>query len=253
MSPPADAHMLKKITATKRYSSGRAHFAYDFAMPIGTPLYAVGPGVILDCNDGVRDQPRGRSAGPNSPSNWVLLGTTWKGKKITVYYQHMTRGLRVKKGQKVREGQRIGSSGNSGNTTGPHLHIAASWGHRTSRYAYLANAGDNNVVIFPTPTVWADGKVVPKAKAVAKTTAVAKVTVKLSGLVPGQSNPHIRTYQQALRAFGMAKHNPSGATGHYGKETKAMTRAAYHKLGWLSGNLDVPGPKLLARLGLKVI
>jgi len=241
MSPPADPHMLRRITATKRYSSGRAHFAYDFAMSIGTPLYAIGSGVILDCNDGVPDQPRGRSAGPNSPSNWVLLGTTWKGKKITVYYQHMTRGLRVKKGQKVREGQRIGSSGNSGNTTGPHLHIAASWGHRTSRYGYLANGGDNNIVIFPTPKIWADSKVVPSA------------TVKLSSLVPGHRNSHIRTYQQALRAFGMAKHNPSGATGYYGGETKAMTRAAYHELGWLSGDLDRPGRKLLARLGLTVV
>jgi len=242
MSPPADPHMLRRITATKRYSSGRAHFAYDFAMPIGTPLFAVGSGVILGCNDGVRDQPRGRSAGPNSPSNWVLLGTTWKGKKITVYYQHMTRGLKVRAGQKVREGQRIGASGNSGNTTGPHLHIAASWGHRTSRYAYLANGGNNNVVIFPTREIWANGsKVVPSA------------TVSLSSLVPGRRNAHIKTYQQALRAFGMAKHNPSGATGHYGNETKAMTRAAYRKLGWLDGNLNVPGPRLLAKLGLTVI
>jgi hypothetical protein len=32
-----------------------------------------------------------------------------------------------------------------------------------------------------------------------------------------------------------------------------MTRAAYHELGWLSGDLDRPGPKLLARLGLTVV
>jgi murein DD-endopeptidase MepM/ murein hydrolase activator NlpD len=233
--------MLRTVTATKRYSSGTAHFAYDYAMPIGTPLFAVGAGVILGSNDGVRDQPRGQSAGSGSPSNWVLLGTTWNGKKITVYYQHMTRGLRVKTGQQVREGDRIGASGNSGNTTGPHLHIAASWGHLTSRYAYLSNSGNNNVVIFPTPNVWADSVVVPKA------------TVSLASLKPGSRNTHIKIYQQALRNFGMARHNPSGVSGYYGTETKAMTRAAYHKLGWLDGNLTVPGPKLLAKLNLKVI
>ena len=77
--------------------------------------------------------------------------------------------------------------------------------------------------------------------------------MSLSSLVPGRKNAHIKMYQQALRAFGMAKHNPSGATGHYGSETKAMTRAAYRKLGWLSGDLNVPGPRLLAKLGLTVI
>lgn len=238
MSPPADPRMLRRVTAAKRYSSGKAHFAFDYAMPIGTPLLAVGKGLILGCNDGVPDQPRGRSAGSGSPSNWVLLGTTWKGKKVTVYYQHMTRGLRVGKGDKVRDGQRIGASGNSGNTYGPHLHIAASWGHRTDRYAYLKNGGNNDLVIFPTKQIWVGGSPTP--------------VVKLANLVPGRKNADVRTYQQALRAFGMAKHNPSGATGHYGSETKAMTEAAYRKLGWLSGDLTVPGPKLLARLGLSV-
>ncbi|HEX6231549.1 MAG TPA: peptidoglycan DD-metalloendopeptidase family protein [Jiangellaceae bacterium] len=239
MSPPADPHMLRRVTATKRYSNGSAHFAYDYAMPIGTPLFAISDGVILGCNDGVRDQPRGKSAGSGAPSNWVLLGTKWKGKKVTVYYQHMTRGLRVKTGQKVKEGQPIGASGNSGNTTGPHLHIAASWGYLTSRYAYLANGGNNKVVIFPTPNIWAGTK-----------SPIA--TVRLSSLKPGSRNTDVKTYQQALRAFGMAKHNPAGVTGYYGTETKAMTRAAYRKLGWLDGNLNVPGPQLLAKLGLKV-
>jgi murein DD-endopeptidase MepM/ murein hydrolase activator NlpD len=241
MKPPADAGSLKRITASKRYSSGKAHFALDYSMPIGTPVFAVGDGTILDCNDGVRDQPRGKPAGSGAPSNWVLLATRWNGKPVTVYYQHLTRGLKVKRGDKVREGQQLASSGNSGNTSGPHLHIAVSRGHRKERYAYLANGGNNDVVIFSPSQLWGKSPFVP-----------GQTTIHLTSLVPGKRNADVRIYQKALRAFGHSALNPSGVTGYYGPETKAMTRAAYTKLGWTTGDLTRPGPKLLAKLGLKV-
>ena len=60
MALPAPASRLKDITAGWAYRSGAKHRAYDYAMPIGTPLYAVQDGVIVDCNDGVRNQPIGK-------------------------------------------------------------------------------------------------------------------------------------------------------------------------------------------------
>ena len=142
-----------------RYSSGAGHFSWDVPMPIGTPLYAIGNGVIVDCNDGVPDQPIGRPAGTGAPSNWIILkfkfpAGPYKGKIGYAYYQHLTKGgVKVRKGQKVKKRELIGKSGNSGNTTGPHLHLTilkpGYTMNRWNRYAYLSN---------PNMVVWEPGK-----------------------------------------------------------------------------------------------
>jgi murein DD-endopeptidase MepM/ murein hydrolase activator NlpD len=157
MALPAPASRLKDITAGWAYRSGAKHRAYDYAMPIGTPLYAVQAGVIVDCNDGVRNQPRGVSAGSGAPSNWIQLVCKHPTTKqtVTVYYQHLNKGLKVRKGQTVKAGQLIGYSGNSGNTTGPHLHLAVGkFNDVGKRYDYLRD-GDTiwkPSSVFPAPT-----------------------------------------------------------------------------------------------------
>ena len=97
--------------------------------------------------------------GSGAPSNWITLGVRWGNKDVTVYYQHLSPGLLVKKGQKVTKGQVIAKSGNSGNSTGPHLHIAAMYGRRmkSERYIYMNNSGNNEHIIFPPSKVWSDG------------------------------------------------------------------------------------------------
>lgn len=135
------------------YSGGGGHYAQDFPMPIGTPLLAVRDGIILDCNDGVsNDGPHGSG----SPSNWICLGVNWQGKDVTMLYQHLSPGLLVAKNQSVKAGQPIANSGNSGNSTGPHLHIAAMYGRKTAsgRYDYMKNSGKNSEIIFPPSNVW---------------------------------------------------------------------------------------------------
>lgn len=152
----------RNINAGWRYSSGSAHFAWDIATPMGTPLYALGDGVIVDCNDGVKDQPPGVPAGSGAPSNWIILKFTaprdskYAGKTLTAYYQHLTKGgVKVRSGEKVKQGQLIGKSGNSGNTTGPHLHLAILKPGYTmnsgTRYSYLSNSG---MVAWEPKTAW---------------------------------------------------------------------------------------------------
>lgn len=146
-----------------RYSNGGAHFSWDVPMPIGTELYAIGNGVIVDCNDGVKDQPPGIPAGSGAPSNWIILkfiypDGPYKGKVGYAYYQHLTKGgVKVKKGQKVKRKQLIGLSGNSGNTTGPHLHLTVLKPgytmNRWTRYAYLSNF---NMVTWQPKKAWGD-------------------------------------------------------------------------------------------------
>jgi murein DD-endopeptidase MepM/ murein hydrolase activator NlpD len=133
-------------------------------MPRGTKLYAIGDGTIVDCNDGVKDQPPGVPAGSGAPSNWIILKFTapdgkYKGKTLYSYFQHLTKGgVLVKKGQKVKKGDLIGKSGNSGNTTGDHLHLTVLKPgytmNRDTRYAYLNNP---DMVAWEPKVAWGGG------------------------------------------------------------------------------------------------
>lgn len=82
------------------------HKGVDFAMPVGSPVLAVGDGEVLIAK-------RSGAAG-----NYVAIR---HGRQYTTRYMHLNRIL-VKPGQKVKRGDRIGLSGNTGRSTGPHLH-----------------------------------------------------------------------------------------------------------------------------------
>ncbi len=82
------------------------HRGVDFSMPIGTPILAVGDGEILAAH---RDDIAGHFV------------TIRHGRQYTTRYMHLNRIL-VKPGQKIKRGDRIALSGNSGRSTGPHLH-----------------------------------------------------------------------------------------------------------------------------------
>ena len=155
-SPPIRGTI--NINAGMYYPSGGAHFALDINAGIGTKTYAVSDGVIVDMNDGVSND---GDHGSGAASNWITLGIIYKGRKATVYYQHLSPGVSkfVRKGMHVKAGQLIGQTGNSGHSTGPHLHLATQWGWKSSanRYDYL-NAGPNGKdLIFPPSQVWGAG------------------------------------------------------------------------------------------------
>ena len=88
--------------------------------------------------------------------------------------------------------------------------------------------------------------------------------VGLADLRPGARNADVRVYQAALRAHlavtgaVVGALNPSGVTGFYGSETRAMTAAAYTaaaratgRAAWTAGDTTLPGPGLLTRLRLR--
>lgn len=82
------------------------HKGVDFAVPIGTPVLAVGDGEVVQAR---------RSAGAG---NYVAIR---HGRQYMTRYMHMNK-LLVKPGDKVKRGDRIGLSGSTGRSTGPHLH-----------------------------------------------------------------------------------------------------------------------------------
>ncbi|RMF08156.1 MAG: hypothetical protein D6762_06240 [Candidatus Neomarinimicrobiota bacterium] len=84
----------------------RFHYGQDFSVPPGTPVYATADGVV--------QQARYRGG----------FGKTVKlnnGNGYSTIYAHLSR-ITVKYGQKVKRGDIIGYSGNTGRSTGPHLH-----------------------------------------------------------------------------------------------------------------------------------
>ncbi len=85
---------------------GRMHNGTDFAAPIGTPVYAPADGVVV-------------SASWSSGYGRLIKIRHEFG--IETRYAHLSR-MNVQKGQRVSRGDRIGDIGNSGRSTGPHLH-----------------------------------------------------------------------------------------------------------------------------------
>lgn len=121
--------------------------ALDVGMPIGTRLYACRSGVVLRCRFDVRNH--GNSSNPYvwpAAANYVLLGFMFNGRAAKLLYWHLSPSAVVHSGQRVRAGQLIGYSGNTGHSTGPHTHFQASWGH--------AGGGFGGVRIFPPSRVW---------------------------------------------------------------------------------------------------
>ncbi|MDS9468664.1 DUF5930 domain-containing protein [Paracoccus sp. MBLB3053] len=100
------------VKSAFRYTSpfgrrwGRAHEGIDMAAPVGTPIYATGDGVVTFA---------GRQSGyGNLIKVQHELGTETR-------YAHLSK-IKVKVGQKVSRGSLIGAMGNTGRSTGPHLH-----------------------------------------------------------------------------------------------------------------------------------
>lgn len=89
------------------YKTTILHTGLDFTAPIGTEIYATGNGVVQ------KVELFGRGYGNNVTIN--------HGYGYETLYGHMKK-INVRQGQKVNRGDIIGFVGNSGTSTGPHLH-----------------------------------------------------------------------------------------------------------------------------------
>ncbi len=86
------------------------HKGVDLAVPPGTPVYAQREGVV----EVARDTGKGG-----------LTVTVNYGEGVRATFMHLS-GFGVKEGDRVRPGQVVARSGNTGNSTGPHLHYSLS-------------------------------------------------------------------------------------------------------------------------------
>jgi murein DD-endopeptidase MepM/ murein hydrolase activator NlpD len=88
------------------YRVARMHTGLDFSADIGTEIYATGDGVVKS---------------PDGGSGYGLHVVIDHGFGYQTLYAHMSR-MAVRPGQKVKRGQVIGYVGNTGVSSGPHLH-----------------------------------------------------------------------------------------------------------------------------------
>ena len=97
------------------------HNGVDYAGALGTPVHAVADGKVIFAGASTLKFPNGEPAGGGY---LVKIRHRVNGEWITSAYMHMVKGsIAVKKGQDVIEGQVIGKLGNTGESTGPHLHF----------------------------------------------------------------------------------------------------------------------------------
>ena len=90
------------------------HNGIDFRASEGTPIKSSLDGIVVDTgNTDASNQCPGASYG-----KWVLIKHP---NNLSTLYAHLSL-IKVAKGQSVKTGQTIGYSGNTGYTTGPHLH-----------------------------------------------------------------------------------------------------------------------------------
>ncbi|MUT71825.1 peptidoglycan DD-metalloendopeptidase family protein [Stutzerimonas frequens] len=93
----------------------KGRYAVDIAMPEGTPIVAARGGMVVK----IENQESGR--GNNPAGNFVRI--MHDDSTMGVYLHLMKGSVAVREGQRVETGTRIARSGNTGNSTGPHLHF----------------------------------------------------------------------------------------------------------------------------------
>lgn len=89
------------------YKVNKMHSGIDFSGPKGSPIYATGDGVVEKT---VKSK--------TGYGNNIIIN---HGYGYKTRYAHLN-SINVKKGDKIKRGQKIGTLGNTGKSSGPHLH-----------------------------------------------------------------------------------------------------------------------------------
>lgn len=99
--------------------TGASQHAFDFVMPVGTPVRAARAGVVGQVVDGFTKG--GKDPALKPFANRVLV---LHADGTFAAYVHLSPGIPVKEGERVARGQVIGRSGQTGFSGAPHLHFA---------------------------------------------------------------------------------------------------------------------------------
>ena len=108
--------------------TGDIHYGIDFGMPEGTDIFSIADGEVVSIgnscpwNDGFVGNTCGVEQGYTGAGNFVYYKFEQDGSTYYVMNAHM-KNVNVASGEHITKGQKIGTVGNSGNSTGSHLHF----------------------------------------------------------------------------------------------------------------------------------
>lgn len=115
--PLANVYITQKFgktNASRRLYVSGTHNGVDFRAPVGTPLLSAGNGRVAGTGNTDADC-KGVSFG-----KWILIKYD---NGLATTYGHLS-NISVSPGQTVKAGEVVGYSGNTGYSTGPHLHVS---------------------------------------------------------------------------------------------------------------------------------
>lgn len=106
-------------------------YAVDVSMPVGTPIYAARDGRVVDMK--MHFTKAGLDPAAHGKANYIRLRHSDGTMTVYVHLKHQSQTVSL--GQTVRAGDMIARSGNTGYTTGPHLHFAVQHNNGVSTVA----------------------------------------------------------------------------------------------------------------------
>ena len=210
-----------------RYQAKR-HTGIDFGMPVGTQLFAICDGVVVD------------TSFDKSYGNKVVIEYTCNGVKYQDWYCHLEKA-EVAKGASVKAGSNIAKSGNTGNSTGPHLHLET----RIAPFRYGNDVGHPcldipGIVDANAPADRKPSLLKKVASVVAPAVPKSTKVVNLKELLAGQADD-VSLVQSALNVK---------VTGKYDAPTQAAYKKWQESLGYKGNDADgKPGKTSLIKLG----
>ncbi len=109
------------ITSYYGWRWGRLHGALDISgSGFGSPIFSSTNGTVIATNSTCPDRGYYGSSCGGQMGNYVEIQSD---SGLIIYYGHMRKDIKVYVGQTVTKGQQIGTMGNSGSSTGTHLHF----------------------------------------------------------------------------------------------------------------------------------
>ena len=119
---PDEAYLISHgLRGEKTHNTPDSEYAIDVAMPVGTAIHAVRSGIVMDVEEDFNKGGTDRKKFVDKANHVRVLhddGT------MALYAHLDLASVNVRPGARVRAGQQIARSGNTGFSSGPHLHFA---------------------------------------------------------------------------------------------------------------------------------
>ena len=120
IAPNTSFQISQAFSGSFSHTDEQNKYAVDITMPIGTPIYAARSGIVLEAEDDFYKG--GANKAYSSEANNIRI--LHDDGSMAVYAHLELEKAQVYPGLPVAAGQLIGYSGNTGFSTGPHLHFA---------------------------------------------------------------------------------------------------------------------------------